>query len=64
MQINYKGLTKNHVQVAQIMDNNVQKDQIPNCLFQKNREQKQSCGSKNGILHICPTLSTTKGQTI
>lgn len=50
--------------MGQIMDNSVRKDQNPNCRFQKNREQKQCFGSKNGILHIRPTLSTTKGQAI
>lgn len=50
--------------MGQIMDNNVRKDQNPNCCFQKTRKQKQCFGSKNWILHIHPTLSTTKGQAI
>ena len=49
--------TKNncmHVQLGQILDNNIQRDQKPNCDFWR-------AGSKSRVLSMPPAYSTAKG---
>lgn len=50
--------------MGQIMDNNVRKDQNPNCCFQKNQKAKAMFWEQKIGYCISSTLSTTKGQAI
>jgi hypothetical protein len=45
-------LSRAHVQLGQILDNKIQRDQIPNCHFWRAR-------SKNRVLWMIPALNTT-----
>ena len=49
------------VQLGQILDNKIQKDQKnPQLPLLKRQEQKQGVGSKSRVLRMPPALSTTR----
>jgi len=43
------------------MDNEIQKDQKPNCHFRRTKSIKQEGGSKKKVLCMSPVLNTPKG---
>ena len=49
------------MQLGQITDNKIQKDQKTQLLLLKSQEQKQCVGRESRVLHMPPAHNTTKG---